>query len=80
MSLQVRDQELENKGKVELLFRRDVVTMNHRSPVCTCPFSVMLEYIALLGLSLCGGSSINISLLCLYLSGREGEPTGVKDG
>lgn len=35
----------------------------------------MLVYIALLGLSLCGGSSISISLLCLYLSGRDGEPT-----
>lgn len=35
----------------------------------------MLEYMALLGLSLCGGSSISISLLCLYLSGSEGEPT-----
>lgn len=41
----------------------------------TCPFSVMLVYMALLGLSLCGGSSISISLLCLYLSGRDGEPT-----
>lgn len=35
----------------------------------------MLGYIALLGLSLCGGSSISISLLCLCLSGRHGEPT-----
>lgn len=35
----------------------------------------MLVYMALLGLSLCGGSSISISLLCLYLSGRDGEPT-----
>lgn len=41
----------------------------------TCPFSVMLGYMALLGLSLVGGSSISISLLCLYLSGRDGEPT-----
>lgn len=41
----------------------------------TCPFSVMLEYIALLGLSRCGGSSISISLLCRYLSGSDGEPT-----
>lgn len=35
----------------------------------------MLVYMALLGLSLCGGSSISISRLCLYLSGRDGEPT-----
>ena len=30
---------------------------------------------ALLGRSRVGGSSISISLLCLYLSGRDGEPT-----
>lgn len=58
---------------------RDAVFETTHRP-CTCPFSVMLEYIALLGLSLWGGSSISISLLCLYLSGREGEPTGVKYG
>lgn len=49
----------------------------HSSPptLRTCPFSVMLVYMALLGRSLCGGSSISISLLCLYLSGRDGELT-----
>lgn len=45
-----------------------------------CPFSVMLVYMALLGLSLCGGSSISISLLCLYLSGSEGDPTLMVEG
>jgi len=44
----------------------------------TCPFSVMLGYIALLGRSLCGGRSINNSRLCLYLSGSDGDPTGEK--
>ncbi len=45
---------------------------------CTCPFSVMLGYMALLGRSLCGGRSINSSRLCLYLSGSDGDPTGKK--